>query len=637
MKKLLLTLLLLPALALGQMQISKLPAAATPYTGAETFPCNQGSPTLVTSKCTLSSVTAVTAVPGAPQNTATFDQTMALATPYFSLCFGTTNASCQPGDTLISNCTQLAAFFNWWGDSMNPSGWGDTPQGSNGANYNSDLERFQPCNSTNFVFNPSNLTLTGVNENPGAFSQTITTGTSGTLYTLPTAVPLATLGLVSTSAFIGTGSFSGTSLTISSVTQGGLYLGNQISATGCPANTIITGFPAGNTTGSYTVNQSGCTGTSISSQNQPVLGQIVAGMFRGWSYITSINLGTSVTLTAMPGSSSGPYAFNNAINFSAWATDTLAAGITGSGSTLSATLTTPVPAGCQTGMMFAVISGGKVVSNSTSRMTSINTGTGAVTFDNAWTYPGTFASGTQMVCMQPITSAQLWTSQYFLPGATGARWVGFDAYFTIPQDSSGGFNTLTSQCTASVTSAANVASAPANFGWGAFPSFWMYGGNYPVANVYDNSEIDFWTTLYYPGQGPWSDLPGFFGGSVLPAIATINGKWNTATTLSSGTCGTGSNVFWTNLPNQIFLGNSMSASAVRYSAVWTPTQVELFLNNSMLKVENYQWSGQGWAQVGFQMPVGNLAATGRNFAFPQLSTNFPYQLQLTRFRVLKQP
>jgi hypothetical protein len=584
-------------------------------------------------------------VPLAPLLTQTYDQAMSGSNTTFDLLFGT-NVTPGSGQTQISDCTQLEGYFNWWGDSMITVS-GETTTGINGQNYNSDMERFQSCNPYNFVFGTDFLTLQGINEQASTFQTSITTGTSGTLYTCTGTpctftIPIGTLGLAATVSFSGTGTCTGTSLVIAASPTGGLYQGNQISGTGISANTVIVNAPSGNGAGTYTTSQA-CTssGATITSSNAPIVGQILDSEFRGFYEITAVTAGTSLTLTPLFGSSGTNIAFNNATVLLPYYVDTLAASLAQNAT--GATLTTPVPAGCVTGMMLSVVNGSnQVVSNSTSRMT-MGSG-GAVTFDNPWTYAGTFLSGTTIICMQPITSAQIWTNSYRLPGTNGAVWYGFDAYVSLPTDSSGGYNLLSSTCATTIISAATIAGVPQNFPWGAFPSFWQYGGNYPASSVADNSEIDFLTMLYYPPQGPWVDQPGYYNSGTPASIAaigpTFSGGWQTGSTVgssSAATCGAGTNVYWTLAPNNIYMGASL-AGPQRLSAIWTPTQVYTYVNNQLVKVENYQWSGQGWAQVGFQLPIGNFKSSGHNLAFPMLSTNFPsYAYEITRFRVQEMP
>jgi len=71
------------------------------------------------------------------------------------------------------------------------------------------------------------------------------------------------LDLVGSNAFIGTGSISGTTMTISAVTAGTITLGCPITGTGVSANTIVTAFVSGTGgIGTYTVSVS----QSVSSE-----------------------------------------------------------------------------------------------------------------------------------------------------------------------------------------------------------------------------------------------------------------------------------------------------------------------------------------------------------------------------------
>lgn len=563
----------------------------------------------------------------------TYDQVMSGSNTVYDLCFGS-NPCTIAGQTQVANCTQLGLLFNWWGDSMIPSSWGDTPQGSNGENFNSDMERFQACNSTNFVFGTNVLTLTAVDEQASAYQITATTGTSGTAFvcTSSCTVPLATLGLVGTVSFSGTATITGgTTLDVTAVTQGGLYYGNLVSVTGCPAGTSVIAPATGNLTGNYTLSQT-CTngsGLTVTSANAVNVGELANIEFGGFLQVTSVSAGTSVTFANVLGNAAS-VKFNNIFTLLPQGIGTLAASLT-QGAT-GATLATPVPANCQTGMMFSMVSGNNVVSNSTSRITSINTGTGVITFDNAWTYDSTFAIGANYICMVPITSGQLATIKYFMPGTPGARLIGFDTDVILPTDSVGGFNALTGSCGSGVNTVTQLVAAPANEPWGHFSSYWMYGGNFPTALNGDTSEVDFMTMRDYPAAGLWVDTPGFFNSGFPPQIYATQTPFTTTCTSPPA-----ANLFYATEAADVYLAAPL-VSSVRLSAIWGTSKVYLYLNGQFLKAENYQWSGQSWGQIQFQLPVGNLGSTGHNLSYPLNTTNFPsYQYGITRFRVQELP
>src|SRR5580700_3190588 len=94
--------------------------------------------------------------------------------------FGT-GAVGGPGITTIANTTQLAQYFNPFQDF--------TEQTS----INSEIQRYQPFNSTNHVFNLNNLTLQCVNPN-GDWNCTAITQIAGTVNLNNTPTPIANLG-----------------------------------------------------------------------------------------------------------------------------------------------------------------------------------------------------------------------------------------------------------------------------------------------------------------------------------------------------------------------------------------------------------------------------------------------------------
>lgn len=572
-----------------------------------------------------------------PSNNLTFDQVIASTSAVIlsDYLFGT-SVSPGLGQTAIGNCTQLQTYFNVWGDSMLTGS--DTGTGANGQNYNNDLERFQACNSTNFVFSSSALTLTAVNEQQSTFQTSITTGNGvGDPYTCstgtPCVVPLGTLGFTATgtSSFSGTGTCTGTTLDITATSQGGLYQGNIVAGTGIAAGSIVVNAPAGNLTGNYTLSQS-CTssGATITSSNAPSVGQLLLSEFRGIYLITSISANTSLSLAPILSYNGVGINFNNATVLLPWYAGALSATLSNGATGASFTA---IPAGCTTGMYFAAANGTTLASNSTNHIGTIVGN--AVTFSSAgtWTYAATINPGALGFCMQPISSAQIASTAYYMPGGT-ARVVAFDAYVTLPSDSTGGYNMLTSACAPKVISAATVASVPANFPWGAFPSEWIYWGNYPsTPSAGGTSEIDFLTMRYYVDTGPWVDEPGFYNDDPPPTINYTQFPFVTSTSA----CGTGANVFLTTAPNNIYTGASL-AGAHRLSELWRNDKIWIYLDNVLVKVMNYSWTSQGWGQMQFQMPVGNFGASGRDLAVPLLQTNFAsYTYGLTEFKTLVVP
>lgn len=119
---------------------------------------------------------------------------------------------------------------------------------------------------------------------------TIATTTTGALtigsYVYGTGVPSNTFilsgsgpyTLNNTVAFSGTGSISGTTLTIATAASGQLYVGSVITGTGVTAGTYITAFGTGaGTTGTYTVNTSQTVSSTVLSGNSTNIAAITGG------------------------------------------------------------------------------------------------------------------------------------------------------------------------------------------------------------------------------------------------------------------------------------------------------------------------------------------------------------------------
>ena len=92
----------------------------------------------------------------------------------------------------------------------------------------------------------------------GVANETVITGGSGSTWTVNISQTVATEGM-STAAVgaVVTGSLLGTTLTVTAVTSGTLYLGQTIQGAGVAANTMITAFGTGSGgTGTYTISTS---------------------------------------------------------------------------------------------------------------------------------------------------------------------------------------------------------------------------------------------------------------------------------------------------------------------------------------------------------------------------------------------
>ena len=92
----------------------------------------------------------------------------------------------------------------------------------------------------------------------GVANETIITGGSGTSWTVNISQTVASEGMsTAAAAAVVTASISGTTLTVSAVSSGTLYLGQTIQGVGVSANTMITAFGTGTGgTGTYTVSTS---------------------------------------------------------------------------------------------------------------------------------------------------------------------------------------------------------------------------------------------------------------------------------------------------------------------------------------------------------------------------------------------
>lgn len=146
--------------------------------------------------------------------TANFAATVAQAPLVKNYQFGSAITP-GPGITTITNLTDLSNNFNAFEDFTNLT------------TINSEIERYQPFNSVNHAFTPSNLVLQGANPN-NDWQCTNITQCSG--FTAGVATPIASLGLADTST-VSLGQFA-------SVQGGGIGGGYYVTA--IVANTSVT-------------------------------------------------------------------------------------------------------------------------------------------------------------------------------------------------------------------------------------------------------------------------------------------------------------------------------------------------------------------------------------------------------------
>lgn len=126
--------------------------------------------------------------------------------------------------------------------------------GSTGIRYNTTLSRFEGYDFNGGTWNTIGGGATGGGANQVFYEngQQITAN-----YTVPTGKNAMTTGPVTIISFAGTGSISGTTLTISATTGGSLYIGAVIAGVNVTAGTTITAFGTGTGgTGTYTVDTS---------------------------------------------------------------------------------------------------------------------------------------------------------------------------------------------------------------------------------------------------------------------------------------------------------------------------------------------------------------------------------------------
>lgn len=166
--------------------IAQFPVASA-LTGTELVGVMQGGVTSQTTANQIASL-AVGTVPLGALNlsikTANFAATVAQAPLIKNYQFGSAAVG-GPGITTITNLTDLTNNFNPFEDFTELT------------SINSEIERYQPFNSANHVFNASNMTLQGLNPN-NDWQCTAITQCAG--FTAGAATPIANLGLANTTA-----------------------------------------------------------------------------------------------------------------------------------------------------------------------------------------------------------------------------------------------------------------------------------------------------------------------------------------------------------------------------------------------------------------------------------------------------
>lgn len=182
--------------------------------------------------------------------------------------------------------------------------------------------------------------------------------------------------------FVGTGSISGTTLTLTAVTEGTVKVGQVITGTGVTTNTIITALGTGTGgTGTYTVSAS----QTVSSTTIQSFGPLAAPGNIGWSAVTAWAASTSYAVGAIR-------------------RQTMASAvITGTISTTTLTVASVISGTVKLGQSFT-ISG----SASTFTITAFGTGTGgtgtytisaSLTVGSTTAMTGTFVVGNERVFM----------------------------------------------------------------------------------------------------------------------------------------------------------------------------------------------------------------------------------------------
>ena len=148
--------------------------------------------------------------------------------------------------------------------------------GSTGIRYNTTLSRFEGYDFNGGTWNTIGGGATGGGANQVFYEngQQITAN-----YTVPVGKNAMTTGPVTIISFAGTGSISGTTLTISATTGGSLYIGAVIAGVNVTAGTTITAFGTGTGgTGTYTV------GTSQTAASAAITSDVVVTVSTG-SYL----------------------------------------------------------------------------------------------------------------------------------------------------------------------------------------------------------------------------------------------------------------------------------------------------------------------------------------------------------------
>jgi hypothetical protein len=478
-----------------------------------------------------------------PTTSMTFAQAIAGMRQVESIVFGS-SAAPGPGQTAITNLTELAHYFNYEPDHggvaiINGQVWGV----------------YQPFNSTNFVFNPNSLSLVAT-LSPGFSMQ-----------------PTAFCSIANQSAI-------------------------SISSTWPPtASTPITAFnyPTGATApqewqllsiqgaGTYVVYTTSGTGSSQT-------------MVLGPTFQSPSSAGSRATMAVFHQIAVG------------WVT-----GVSGNTAALSTSIPTFVKVGWYCMPLTRGISTPQWNVRSTITAIGGTSTTPTVTVDNV---PVQLTANNWVLFAPPTQAAQIWRkdSQTTFTGFNGITKFAMQSTFQLPP--SKGMRRGYSPTTL-------PAGAPNGF-WGGW---WMYSGASLPNAPHDYSELDITEMMYCNTL----DSTTYTGNDIGPYVDKNGGQGATNVYLDTMNCTFGSN------PWYCFLSYDLSAAPITIGFIVTETHTFRYINGTLWKKDNYQWTSGQPPVYGYDIALGTLnASLAANFLFPMFDSELPLQYQIMNLTMYAQ-
>lgn len=320
------------------------------------------------------------------------------------------------------------------------------------------------------------------------------------------------------------------------------------------------------------------------------VGQIVAVQFRGIYYINALVTDTSVSLTQLGGSTTGTQT-GNLIVFLPIDSAVLTSTHVGGTNTMEfASL--PTITLNTTSIGYATSTAPRNI-NDDYRVTNVSGGT-TVTLNKNTNF-GSLAIGTRILFSPSITSGQIWSKTMYditNPSTFFAVDIELDLY--------NGADTANPLL---VNSSAAYSALPATVPMGAWPSFWIYGGNPGFSVTTNSSEVDFFEGYMSTTIGNGGYVMGTANGDVTRIFVKTNDGWTES--------------------SSVYRKTLVAIGSHTISCAMCAYRTYRYVDGPLIKGEKFEWVSQAPVQIGTNLACGTLApGNGSNLTLPFRPENF---------------